>query len=318
MFIASCPLRISLFGGSTDNPYFIEKYGHGSVISFSSNLSTYVTLTQDARFGYNQHGHKYILNYSKREEVESISEVQNELIRSVLEEFELPPISISLTSDVYSHGSGLASSSSYIISLIKAISLFKKLSLTDNEICELAYNIELKTNPYCGYQDPYGCGIAGFKRMDFTSHSIKYEFFSNDLFKEYDAHLIYTGITRNSTDILRSVSGNIDKAYPLLKIVDEAHEALIVGKYDYFINLINESWECKKNTSDAIIGNDIIRDMDYEFAANKSVLAHKLCGAGSGGFFLVFSKVNTLDIPYSSIRINVSQSGVKGEKYGVL
>ena len=27
MYVASCPLRISLFGGSTDNPYFIEKYG---------------------------------------------------------------------------------------------------------------------------------------------------------------------------------------------------------------------------------------------------------------------------------------------------
>ena len=32
MYIASCPLRISLFGGSTDNPYFVEKYGRGSVL----------------------------------------------------------------------------------------------------------------------------------------------------------------------------------------------------------------------------------------------------------------------------------------------
>jgi len=32
MIISSCPLRISLFGGSTDNPYFVEKYGRGSVI----------------------------------------------------------------------------------------------------------------------------------------------------------------------------------------------------------------------------------------------------------------------------------------------
>jgi len=318
MFIASCPLRISLFGGSTDNPYFIEKYGRGSVISFSSNLNTYVTLTQDSRFGYNQHGHKYILNYSKREEVLEISEVQNELIKSVLEEFNLPPVSISLTSDVYSHGSGLASSSSYIISLIKAISLFNELNLTDNEICALAYKIELKTNPYCGYQDPYGCAMSGFKRMDFTSDSIKYEFFSNDFFREYDAHLIYTGITRNSTDILRSVSNNIDKAYPLLKIVDDAHSALNAADYNSFIELVNESWACKKNTSEAIIGNDIIKEMDYELSVNESVLAHKLCGAGSGGFFLVFSNLGALNIPYNSVKINVSQSGVRGEKYGVL
>ena len=47
MYIASCPLRVSLFGGSTDNPYFVEKYGRGSVISFTSTLKTYVTISQD-------------------------------------------------------------------------------------------------------------------------------------------------------------------------------------------------------------------------------------------------------------------------------
>ena len=68
MFVASCPLRISLFGGSTDNPYFVKKYGRGSVISFTSNLKTYVTISQD-KFGLNKDKHKYIINYSKREEV---------------------------------------------------------------------------------------------------------------------------------------------------------------------------------------------------------------------------------------------------------
>ena len=26
MYVASCPLRISLFGGSSDNPYFVDKF----------------------------------------------------------------------------------------------------------------------------------------------------------------------------------------------------------------------------------------------------------------------------------------------------
>ena len=78
MIIASCPLRISLFGGSTDNPYFVEKHGYGSVISFTSNLKTYVTISQD-RFGFNKEGHKYIINYSKREEVSSVSEIKMKL-----------------------------------------------------------------------------------------------------------------------------------------------------------------------------------------------------------------------------------------------
>ena len=55
MFIASCPLRVSLFGGSTDNPVFVERYGFGSVISFSCSLKTYITLHED-KLGYNNEG----------------------------------------------------------------------------------------------------------------------------------------------------------------------------------------------------------------------------------------------------------------------
>ena len=43
MYVTHCPLRVSLFGGSTDNPYFVKKYGYGSVISFTCDLKTYVT-----------------------------------------------------------------------------------------------------------------------------------------------------------------------------------------------------------------------------------------------------------------------------------
>ena len=55
MFISSCPLRVSLFGGSTDNPVFVEKFGYGSVISFACSLKTYITLHED-KLGYNNEG----------------------------------------------------------------------------------------------------------------------------------------------------------------------------------------------------------------------------------------------------------------------
>jgi len=206
MYIASCPLRISLFGGSTDNPYFIQKYGYGSVISFTPNLKTYVTLSQD-RAGFNNIDHKYIVNYSKREEVHDIELIHNELVKTVLQHFYIPPSMISLTSDIYSQGSGLASSSSYLISLIKAISIYNGIDMSDVEICKLAYELELKFNPYCGYQDPYGCGIGGFKRLEFIKNGrVKTEILNSEIFNSYDTHLIFTGITRNSKEVLRDIS----------------------------------------------------------------------------------------------------------------
>ena len=313
MLISSCPLRVSLFGGSTDNPFFVEKYGQGSVISFTSNLKTYITLHQD-QLGYNAESSKYIINYSKREEVQHIQDIKNELVRIVLDHFNCNPMNISMTSDAYSQGSGLASSSSYIISLIKAISMFNELSMTDAEICKLAYKLELKMNPYCGYQDPYGCGIGGFKKIDFYRGGIvKYDFLSTDLFKYYDMALVFTGVTRNSRGVLKSVTDNLDKAVPLMETVEKAYDALLDEDYPEFLELLNLSWDQKKKTTTHITENKVIRTMDKSLEESDSVIAHKLCGAGNGGFFLVFSKKNDLNIPYDSVKINVSPNGVKGK-----
>jgi D-glycero-alpha-D-manno-heptose-7-phosphate kinase len=314
MYISSCPLRVSLFGGSTDNPYFIDKYGYGSVISFACDLKTYITLHED-KIGYNHTEKKYIINYSKREETEFIEDIQNELVKIVLNHFGVHPINVSMTSDAYSQGSGLASSSSYIISLIKCISIFNDLQMTDIEICELAYKLELEMNPYCGYQDPYGCGIGGFKRMEFQRGGIvKYDFQSTELFQHYDTHLVFTGVTRNSKNILKDVSNNIDKISPLLDTLEIAYDALLQKNYDEFLYHLNQSWIQKKKTSSFISENLTIKSIDENLLNNPLVVAHKLCGAGNGGFFLTFSKKDSLTIPYSSVKINVSPDGVKGKK----
>ncbi|MCQ9203194.1 MAG: hypothetical protein JJ845_001720 [Prochlorococcus marinus CUG1436] len=312
MYVASCPLRVSLFGGSTDTPSFINKYGYGSVISFASNLKTYISLHQD-KLGYNIYGGKFIINYSKREEVSNINQIANDPVRVVCQYFKLKPLTISLNSDSYSQGSGLASSSSYIISLIKAISIFKKKDLTAMEICKLAYKLELKINPFCGFQDPYGCGIGGLKRIEFfKDNKIKYEFLETEIFKDFDAYLIFTGVTRNSKNILVDVSKNIDKTKPLLDTLEMAYAYFKNKNYDKFLNLVNLSWEQKKKTSKIISSNDIIRKMDQELCNNKTVVAHKLCGAGNGGFFLVFSKKNKLKLLFNKVKINVDTDGVKG------
>ena len=314
MYVSSCPLRVSLFGGSTDNPYFVEKYGYGAVISFTCDLKTYISLHED-KVGYNMQGNKYIINYSRREETEFIEDIKNEVVRGVLNHFDCLPVTISMTSDAYSQGSGLASSSSYIISLIKTISMFKGIEMTDIEICELAYNLEREFNPYCGYQDPYGCGIGGFKRIEFQKGGIvKYDFQSTELFNNYDAHLVFTGVTRNSKNILKDISQNVDKISPLLNTLEVAYDCLLQKNYDEFLCHLNKSWEQKKQTSSSITENETIKSIDEYLLNNPLVIAHKLCGAGNGGFFLTFSEKGKLTLPYSSVKISVSSDGVKGKK----
>ena len=311
MIISSTPLRISLFGGSTDNPYFIEKYGTGSVISFACDLKTYVSISQD-KFGKNYMDGKYMINYSQREEVDSVFEIKNDIVRLVFDYFKVPPVLVTLTSDVFSNGSGLASSSSYFISLIKAVSTFLKKDLSDAEICKIAFELEQKMNPYCGYQDPYGCGIGGFKKMDFfPDGSVRYEFLPTDIFNEFDMHLIFTGVTRNSLTVLKNVTDTIDNAFPLLETVADAYKAISNKDHELFLQLFNKSWEQKKQTSSIITENETIKEMDENLKLNPTVLGHKLCGAGNGGFFLVFSKKRDLSIPYNYVNVKMCVDGTK-------
>ena len=314
MYIASCPLRIALFGGSTDNPYFIDKYGRGSVINFTCSLKTYIVLHED-KLGFNREGRKYIVNYSRKEECNNIKDIDNDIVRVALYHFNCSPLSITMKSDAYSQGSGLASSSAYTIALIKAITMFNKSRpLTDVEICKLSYELELKSNMYAGYQDPYGCGIGGFKRLEFERGGItKFTFLPHDLFDQFDMHLIFTGVTRNAEDVCKDVTNNLDKIKPLLKIADEAYDVIMQKDYDKFLYLIKQGWEQKKNISSVITGNQAIRDIDKVLDESETVLAHRLCGAGNGGFFLTFSKKDTLKIPYESVRIEIEADGVYGK-----
>ena len=313
MIYASCPLRISLFGGSTDNPYFVEKYGYGSVISFTCDLKTYVTISQD-KIGFNKEKHKYIINYSRREEVSKVEDIQNEVVRTVLDYFKMPPVQVTLTSDAYSQGSGLASSSSYTISLIKACCIFLNIPIKEHDVCKLAYKLERTYNPYCGYQDPYGCGIGGFKRIEFMGNNrVKYEYLPTDLFNHYDTHLVFTGVTRNSKKILKNITENLEKVKPVLDTVESAHESLLQKKYDIFLGFMEQAWIEKKRTSDSITENKKIKRIDEILNKNESVISHKLCGAGNGGFFLTFSKKNSLTIPYHSVKIYAVPEGVRGE-----
>tara|TARA_R100000353_G_scaffold77244_1_gene58498 strand:- start:306 stop:1256 length:951 start_codon:yes stop_codon:yes gene_type:complete len=313
MLISSCPLRISLFGGSSDNPYFIEKYGRGSVINFTSSLKTYITLHED-KLGFNREGRKYIVNYSRTEETNTIDEIQNDIVRVALDHFNCPPLSISMKSDAYSQGSGLASSSAYTIALIKAITMFNKSRpLTDVEICKLSYELELKSNMYAGYQDPYGCGIGGFKRLEFEKNgTTKFTFLSHDLFDQFDMHLIFTGVTRNAEDVCKDVTANLDNIKPLLDTADKAYDILREKDYDKFLHLIRQGWMQKKNVSYIITSNQVIKNIDKVLEENNTVLAHRLCGAGNGGFFLTFSYKGKLKIPFPCVKVDMEPNGVTG------
>jgi len=309
--VSKCPLRISLVGGSTDSPSFIKKYGRGSVISFTPNLFTYTSVFRDVN-GFNNFDKKYILSYARNEEVSDINQINNELIREALLSFPPPPCKIILESDIFSSGSGLAVSSSYTVGIVNSLKKFSKLDVQISEICKEAFSIEKKNNPYNGYQDTYGVAFGGLKRLDFypdETFTIKY--LDPWIFDKFDFYLIYTGIKRESSSILKTI--DIDKSYPLLDEVDSFTDAIVSCNETSFIEGVKRSWEIKKKTSTSILKNPKLKTLTGLLESHGEILTYKLCGAGGGGYFLAITpkkaKFNFED-SYPWIKISLETEGL--------
>lgn len=312
MIVSSCPLRVSLVGGSTDHPEFIKRYGRGSVISFPSNLNTYISIHQDY-FGMNSINKKYLINYSKKENVDNIKDIKNELIRVIFEHFDVEEINCSMTSDVFSVGSGLAASSSYIMALINAIYIMRGEKISSIELCKLGEMLEKKFNPYVGQQDFYGSCIGGLKRIDFGNcqYTPTITFLKTNIFDEMNIYLFYTEIHRKSTQILKSI--NVEKSIPLLNDVEMLEKAINNVDVKSFNEIMNQTWENKKKISKYICKNKKLIEIDNMLQTDNDVLSHKLCGAGNGGYFLVFShkNVNLMNNYFNIKQIKISETGIQ-------
>ena len=308
MFSAKTPLRISLFGGSTDHPLFIKKYKKSIVINFATNLSTHVVLFRD-KMGRNTYHNNYILNYTSREIVSKISEIKNVVIKECFKFHNVPPVSLHLNSDIFSKGSGLAASSSYVLNILKCIYKFKNKKISQYDLIKEALFVERKFNKYCGYQDPFGCEISGLKIIR-TNNDRKYEVVNlrNSLFTKFNFYLLPTFINRNSNKILQNLSKKTSLIYPLYEVAKEAENYIINREYLKFIKLIKVSWDLKRRTSSEILNNKKLIQIDNKLEKDKNIISHKLLGAGSGGSFLIVSRKNVAINYYKNIiKVDVNE-----------
>lgn len=308
MITVRCPVRISLIGGSSDLDAYLEKHGCGSVISFTPSLYTYVSVYRDV-IGKNNLESKYIVNYSRREEVDDPSQIKNDLVRDYFVANNIEPCSVHMTSDVFSHGSGLAVSSSYACSLVLASEIMMGKNISDIECAFKAHALEKKINYLLGMQDVYGCCIGGFKKIQFKPNKLPvYSFLPTKIFDKYDMYLKFTGHTRSSTEQLKNVSvPEVDTFNPL---VAQAETCLLDEDYSQFIELFARGWAEKKKTSRTVLDNPSLLEIDDYITKQNGYVAHKLCGAGNGGFFLVFTEKNC-NVPSDYYKLSLSMRGVE-------
>ena len=291
MIISRTPLRASLAGGGTDF-YEYYKSGYGAVVSTAINKYIYITVNK-------KFDDKIRVSYSKTEIVDSIDQVQHNIIREALKIVGIEKaIEVVYMGDIPlgSAGIGLGSSSSLAIGVLNALYAYKGVHASAEQLARESCQIEIDIlSEPIGKQDQYICAYGGFNFIQFNSddtvfvdpvicpHEIK-ESLNNKLM------LFYTGVERVSSSILQEqeqkTQVNLEHLDKLVILAQELKENLIHNNIEAIGAILDEGWHYKRKLASKVSNTRI--DEYYALARKAGAAGGKILGAGGGGFLLLY------------------------------
>jgi D-glycero-alpha-D-manno-heptose-7-phosphate kinase len=294
MIVTRTPFRVTLGGGGTDLPSFYEKHG-GYVLAMGIDKYMYVALNVPYA------DRKVRLHYTQSETVDRVEDLQHELAREALLAHDIHDgIEVASLADLPA-GTGLGSSSSYLVGLLNAIRAYRRKPATFEDVAEEACRIELGTlKKPIGKQDQFMAAAGGLTELHIARDGkvrverIRLPEYAIDEFTA-NTHLYYTNVRRAATDILgeqieslRVPGSSVEEN--LLKIREigyEIGEAMRAGDFDRFGLLTHRHWLAKKELSANIVVSAAERLYD-QVREEYGVLGGKIAGAGGGGFLLLY------------------------------
>ena len=136
MIITRSPLRISLGGGGTDLPSYYREHG-GFVLSAAIDKYVYITLHETFQ-------PEFLIKYSATEVVQTVDEIKHPIIREALRMVPVgaPHLEIASMSDIPA-GTGLGSSGSFTVALLRALHTLNKDFVPRQVLAEQACHIEI-------------------------------------------------------------------------------------------------------------------------------------------------------------------------------
>ena len=288
MIVTQTPLRVGLVGGGTDMPAYYREHG-GRVLNAAIDKYVYVIVKQ--RFDDDIY-----VNYSKKEIVSSVQEIQHELVREAMYMTGVRGgVEITTLADIPSAGSGLGSSSSVTVGLLHALFTYQGRQVSAEELADRACAIELdRCRKPIGKQDQYAAAYGGICDIHFGPGD---RVFVDEIRMpptlrrrmQDELLLFFTGITRNANTILGEQTANIgDRLTQLGQLRDLAGEAAVglrEGDIDAVGVALNKSWQAKRVLASGVSSSQI--DEAVEAALSAGATGAKVTGAGGGGFLLV-------------------------------
>jgi len=296
MIITQTPLRISFFGGGTDLQDF---YGQeeGCVLSSAIDKCIYVVIKK--RFD-----ERVRVGYTRTELVESIDDIQHELVRESLRLAGLyRQVELSTMADIPSAGSGLGSSSTVTVGLLNAIYTHQNDPRDVETLAQQACQVEIEIlGKPIGKQDQYIAAYGGLRFIRFLPDEqviVEKVELPDRRWNDLNRHLMlfYTNSTRRSETILVEQKANTQDRIGVLRGLKElayqGRDVLRAGDLETFGYLLHQGWELKKQMASKITNSTI--DDIYATARKAGALGGKITGAGGGGFLILFCPLSRQD-----------------------
>jgi D-glycero-alpha-D-manno-heptose-7-phosphate kinase len=293
MIITRTPLRISLGGGGTDLPSYYERFG-GSLVSAAITKYVYIALNRTFT-------DDFFLKYSALERVSSADEIDHPIVREAMLLRKIGPgIEMVSLADIPS-GTGLGSSGSFTVGLLRAMYAFQREHVTTGALAEEACHIEidLLRRPV-GKQDQYIAAFGGLTCFEFEPDGrvhVSPLMVSTETLHDLESHLVmfFSGYSRGAEQVLddqrqRSEDGEeemLDNLRFIKAVGRQIKKALENGDTLRFAALMNEHWEHKKSRTAGMSNEQI--DTWYELAMANGAAGGKLVGAGAGGFLMFYA-----------------------------
>jgi D-glycero-alpha-D-manno-heptose-7-phosphate kinase len=301
---ARAPLRLGLGGGGSDVSPYCDRFG-GLTLNATIDKHAY-TILEPLETG------RIRLAAADRQDVwegEAAPELPLDgrlalhrgVYTRIVREFNGgSPLALSMTTYTDAPpGSGLGSSSTLVVSMIKAFVEWLNLPLGEYEIAQLAYEIErVDVGLSGGRQDQYAATFGGFNFMEFHANErviVNPLRLKNRFLSELEASLLlyFGGVSRDSAKIIDEQAANvgrneaiaIEATHALKAEAIAMKESLLRGDFARLVDSLQAGWEAKKKMAKSISNPQI--DEVYARAQRAGMRAGKISGAGGGGFMMM-------------------------------
>lgn len=299
---SKAPLRLGLAGGGSDVSPYSDIYG-GLVLNATINLYAYCTIEEmeDNQLTLCCYDSDCFQSYPLADSlpIEGNAILIKGVYNRVMKDFGYRGQALKITTyNDAPAGSGLGTSSTMVVCILKCFVEWLSLPLGDYEIARLAYEIERKDLGLSGgKQDQYAAAFGGFNYMEFLQEDmvivnpLKMKRWIVD---ELEASMLlyFTGRSRSSANIIdeqkkNAEDGNkdaIEAMHAVKRSAADSKLALLKGDIHGFADILRQAWENKKKTAKQI-SNPLIQEA-MDVALSSGALAGKVSGAGGGGFIM--------------------------------